>query len=312
MAFHPELRRAARWIPRISFGPKLVWLVNAMLRRRGISPPPEAEGVVIRDVVVPGPPDNPQVRVRVYSPAHPADAGPALLWVHGGGFIIGTPEQDQANLIALCRELGLVIAAPAYRLAPQHPHPAPVEDAYAALTWLHSNAAKLGVSPQRIAIGGSSAGGGLGAGLVLLAHDRGEVPIAFQLLIYPMLDDRTALRTDIDERWLRMWTTRSNRFGWTSYLGREPGGDDVPDYAAPARRADLSGLPAAWLGVGTCDLFHDEGVGYAGSLGAGGVACELNVVEGAFHGFDMVAGAQVVRDFRSSYVAALKQGLGIA
>ncbi|HUD28156.1 MAG TPA: alpha/beta hydrolase fold domain-containing protein, partial [Novosphingobium sp.] len=147
-------------------------------------------------------------------------------------------------------------------------------------------------------------GAGLAAGLVLFAHDRGEIPVALQLLVYPMLDDRTALRSDVDQSNLRLWNSRSNLLGWTSYLGRAPGGDDVPDYAAPARRGDLHGLPPAWIGVGTCDLFHDEDVAYARRLREAGVPCTLVVVDGAFHGFDLVGQkARVVRDFRESYVA---------
>jgi acetyl esterase/lipase len=139
-----------------------------------------------------------------------------------------------------------------------------------------------------------------------MAHDRGEPPIAFQLLVYPMLDDRTALRTDVDERWLRVWSASSNRFGWRSYLGQDPGGEDVPAYAAPARREDLSGLPPAWIGVGTCDLFLDEDIAYAIRLNDAGVPCDLRIIEGAFHAFDLVAPkADVVADFRQSYIDAL-------
>jgi acetyl esterase/lipase len=265
--------------------------------------------VTIRDVFTAAA-DGHQVRLRLYLPAQPT--GAALLSIHGGGFIIGSPEQDEAGNIALTRELGLTIAATTYRLAPGHAHPTAVEDCYAALRWLHGNAAELAIDPQRIAIGGNSAGGGLAAGLVLLAHDRGEVPVDFQLLVYPMLDDRTALRSDVDDRRLRMWHTASNRFGWTAYLGQPAGSRDVSEYAAPARRADLSGLPPAWIGVGTCDLFHDEDLEYARRLTAAGVPCELHVVEGAFHGFDLVKDAAVVKDFRRSYVAALKRGLALA
>ena len=187
---------------------------------------------------------------------------------------------------------------------------ASLDDAYSALTWLHGRADELGIAPDRIAIGGASAGAGLAAGLVLFARDRGEVPIAFQLLIYPMLDDRTTGRADIDEASLRLWNTRSNRFGWTAYLGRAPGGEGVADYAAPARLQQLAGLPPAWIGVGTCDLFHDEDVAYARRLGEAGVPCTLEVVRGAFHGFDVVGRkAQVVRDFRESYRTAMRQAL---
>lgn len=304
------MRRTARFIPRISFGPRLTRFVNFLQNRRKTPPPPVVEGVEISDVTIPGPAGDPPRRVRLYRPTGKPGPLPAMLWIHGGGFIIGTPEQDEAGNIALCRDLGIVIAAVSYRLSPAFPFPAPMEDCYAGLTWLHREAAFLGVDPDRIAIGGNSAGAGLAAGLVLMAKDRGEVPVAFQLLIYPMLDDRTALRTDIDQSRLRMWSSKSNRFGWQSYLGRAPGGADVPVYAAPARRADLSGLPPAWIGVGTCDLFHDEDVEYARRLREAGVPVELKIVEGAFHGFDLVGDkASIVRDFRQSFRAMLAERL---
>jgi acetyl esterase/lipase len=307
--FHPELRRAAFWIPRLSFGPRLTRLANR-LQRAGKPPrPPEIDGVTIRDEIVAGGNGQP-MRVRLYLPNGAVGSRAAMLWMHGGGMIIGVPEQDEAQNVELCRDYGLVVAAVAYRLSPQHPYPAPLEDCYAALRWLHSHANALQISTDRLAVGGNSAGAGLAAGLALLAHDRAEFSVAFQLLIYPMLDDRTAVRTDVDERRLRLWTTKSNRFGWRSYLGREPGGEGVPVYAAPARRDDLSGLPPAWIGVGTCDLFHDEDVSYARRLSAAGVPCTLKVVEGAFHGFEIAGrGAAIVRDFRCSYVTALSDGL---
>jgi acetyl esterase/lipase len=183
-----------------------------------------------------------------------------------------------------------------------------MDDACRALKWLRGCE---GVSPERIAIGGNSAGGGLAAGLVQLAHDRGEVRVAFQLLVYPMLDDRTVLRTDIDPSPLRLWNNRSNRFGWTSYLGAEPGGPKAVAYAAPGRREDLAGLPPAWIGVGTCDLFHDEDVDYARRLEAAGVPCTLKVVPGAFQAFDRVCSdTEVTRDFIGGYRAALREALG--
>jgi acetyl esterase/lipase len=233
-----------------------------------------------------------------------------MIWIHGGGFIIGTPEQDQANLIEMCRDLGMTVAAVAYRLSPDHPFPAALNDCYAALEWLHGAADDLGVARDRIAVGGNSAGAGLAAGVVQFAHDAQEVPIAFQLLIYPMLDDRTTNRTDIDQKRLRMWNSKSNVVGWTAYLGHRPGGEGVPGYAAPARRENLAGLPPAWIGVGTCDLFHDEDVAYARRLMEAGVPCTLKVVEGAFHGFELAGKAKVVEEFRASYIAAMRAVVG--
>lgn len=245
-----------------------------------------------------------EVAVRVHRPSSGAGPHPGLVWIHGGGMVIGTAAQDDRLCRAFVEATGCVVAAVNYRLAPEHPFPTPLEDCYAALAWL---AADPGVDPDRIAIGGASAGGGLAAGLALLARERGEVQPAFQLLVYPMLDDRTALRTDIDEKHLRLWNNRSNAFGWTAYTGLPVGAPEVSPLAAPAREEDLAGLPPAWVGVGTLDLFHDEDVAFAERLRAAGVECKLDVVEGAFHGFDgMAPKAEVVRAFHTAQVEALR------
>ncbi len=200
------------------------------------------------------------------------------------------------------RDTGLPVVSVDYRLAPEHPYPAPVEDCYAALRWL---SVQGWIDPTRIAIGGASAGGGLTAALAFLARDRGEVAPALQLLVYPMLDDRTSARTDIDETNLRMWTNKSNRFGWDSYLG-----DANRDIAAPGRRTDLAGLAPAWLGIGTADLFHDEDLEYAERLRAAGVPCELETAPGAFHAFDRFAPrAKVSKDFVAEACRSLQGAL---
>jgi acetyl esterase/lipase len=308
--FHPELHATARFLPRFSFTPRIARFVNFLTRLRGVPRPPVAEGVRIEDVSVAGPAGAPALRVRLYRPQQAAVPVPALLWMHGGGFLFGTPEFDELNNIELARGLGILVAAVDYRLAPAHPFPAPLEDCYSVLRWLHAEAATLGLDPARIAIGGSSAGAGLAAGLALLAHDRAEVPVTFQLLLYPMLDDRTVLRGELKDTNLRLWDTASNRHGWSAYLGAPPGSEGVSPYAAPARREDLRGLPPAWMGVGTFDLFHDEDLAYARRLNAAGVDCEVQVVEAAYHGFDAVSRkAAVSQRFRASYTARLQHFL---
>ena len=249
------------------------------------------------------------VSVRLHRPAN-GDGGrrPAVLWIHGGGFVIGNARQEDARCRELARALGAVVAAVDYRLAPEHPFPVPLHDCHDALAWL---ADRDEVDATRIAIAGSSAGGGLAAGLALLARERGGVRPVFQLLVYPMLDDRTAVRHCEYERDLRLWNSRSNRFGWRSYLGRDPGSDGVSALAAPARTEDLSGLPPAWIGVGSVDLFADEDVEFARRLRAAGVACELCVVDGAYHGFDVVhRTAPISREFHAAQVDALARALG--
>ena len=309
--FHPDLA-VGRFIPPFSFGPRL-----ARMMRRGIpSVPPTPDDVVIEEVRAPATDASPAVSLRVYRPkaAAPATAPrPALFWIHGGGFIGGSPEQDERTSIAFVQELGITVVALRYRLSPDHAAPAALHDAYAGLRWLFDHAAELGVDSGRIAVGGASAGAGLAAGLVLYSHDLGEVAPAFQLLVYPMLDDRTVTRTDLDTRHVRVWTAGSNRFAWTSYLGQEPGGADVSHYAAPARREDLAGLPPAWIGVGTLDLFHDEDVRYAERLTEAGVPCELFLVDGAFHGFDaLFRRAGVTDEFWREQARALRAGLAIS
>lgn len=281
--FHPDLA-AGRFIPPIRFGPMSTALLNRVKPRgmRGV------EDLIIEDRTVPGTAGQPPVRVRTYRPRSAQGRVPALLWIHGGGMVSGTPLIDERANMDFVRTLGIVVVSVDYRLAPSAQAPSQLEDCYAALRWLVTGAFELEIDEERIAVGGASAGGGLAAGLVLLAHDRGELPVAFQLLVYPMIDDRTVVREDHAVEGVRVWTPASNRYGWTSYLGKAPGSADISEYAAPARRTDLAGLPSAWIGVGTLDLFHDEDVRYAHQLRAAGVDCTLDVVQGAFHGFDAV------------------------
>ena len=294
--YHPDLARG-RFFPRIRY---YDWNV-ALLQRITQKAPPDPADMSIVDIEQDG------ARVRVYRAG--TSTGPALLWIHGGGFVQGSPIQDEAFCIAVAQQVGITVVSARYRLAPQHPAPAALEDAYAALQWTVDHADEHGVDPARIAIGGASAGGGLAAGLVLYAHDRGDIHPVFQLLRYPMLDDRTVLR-DLDDRLARGWTAQNNRYGWGAYLGHAPGNDGVSQYSAPARRADLAGLPPAWIGVGSIDLFHDEDVDYARRLNEAGVPCELHIVPGAFHGFDALFGKTgVAVAFQQTQIDALREGL---
>ena len=249
-----------------------------------------------------------EASVRLYEGEHRQRPSPALLWIHGGGYVGGFAAMDDSFCRAVVKELGIVVASVEYRRAPEHPFPVPLHDCHDALEWL---ADRDTVDRSRIAIGGASAGGGLAAGLALLAHERGVVAPRFQLLSYPMLDDRTVLRRDIDETHFRLWNNAKNAYGWAHYLDAEPGSDSIDALAAPARALDLAGLPDAWIGVGTHDLFYDEAVEYASRLRAAGVDTELSVVEGAFHAFDAVwRQAGVSRRYRAAQIAALGKALG--
>ncbi len=266
--------------------------------------------VLIKNVFIPAQGDRARIRLQIYTPRSSNAPAPALIWLHGGGYVMGNPEQDEACCAQYGRELGITVVSVDYGSAPKYPFPIGLEESYAALAWLAAQAQSLGIDAQRIAIGGASAGGGLAAALAQLAHDRQEIKPVFQLLVYPMLDDRTVLRSDLSDKTYLAWDQKSNRFGWESYLGRPCGGADLPEYAVPARRADLSGLPPAWLGVGTEDLFHDEDVAYARRLQACAVPCEIEIVPGAFHGFDVFdAKIPLVQAFRRSQIAALRKYL---
>jgi len=271
---------------------------------------PAVEGVGSRDEFVPGPPGDPAVRLRVYTPNDQPNKLPALYWIHGGGYVMGDVEQDDRLMMQLVKRIGCVAVSVDYRLAPEHPFPAPVEDCYAGLKWLFRHADELGVEPTRIAIGGASGGGGLAAGLALLTRDRGELQVAFQLLIYPMIDDRNLTPASYAITDPRMWNRESNRLGWKAYLGHDGGGADVSPYAAAARATDLTNLPPAYIPVGALDLFVDENIEYAQRLIQAGVPTELHVYPGAFHGFDLFApSATVSKRFKADRDNALKRAL---
>jgi acetyl esterase/lipase len=271
---------------------------------------PPVEGVSSSDHRAPGPQGAPAVPVRVYRPDDQKGKLPALYWIHGGGYVMGDIEQDDRLMKQMVKRIGCVIASVEYRLAPENPFPAPVEDCYAGLKWLFAHAGELQVEPSRIAIGGASGGGGLCAGLALMVRDRGEMQVCFQLLIYPMIDDRNVTPASHAITDPRMWNRESNRLAWKAYLGREGGGPDVSPYAAATRAKDLAGLPPAYLPVGALDLFVDENIEYAQRLIQAGVPTELHVYPGAFHGFDVFApSARVSKQFKAERDDALRRVL---
>ncbi len=233
--------------------------------------------------------DGHQVALRLYRPDR-VRPGPLVLDIHGGGMIAGTLDQSDALLRSLSARAELAILTPDYRLAPEHPDPTPVEDCYAALCWAAADATELGIDPARIAVMGGSAGGGLAAGVAILARDRGGPAIARQLLIYPMLDDRT-VEADPQMADALLWSVDDNLTGWRALLGEAAGGSDgdVSVYAAPARAPDLVDLPPAYIDVGGLDLFRDEDVAYATRLQRCGVPVELHVLPGVPHAFDILA-----------------------
>ncbi|HCK65550.1 MAG TPA: alpha/beta hydrolase [Anaerolineae bacterium] len=302
---HPQLQQSAKMFPNLTYSKLNVWLINLLSRFMPASKPPQ--DVSIENVFITGKHDKQKIRLRIYKPKSSNEAMPVLLWIHGGGYILGSPEQDDVSCIQYARELGITVVSVDYRLAPKYPFPAGLEDCYSALKWIVSHAQQLGIDDKRIAVGGGSAGAGLAASLVQYANDQNEIKIIFQLLVYPMLDDRTVLRTDIDDSNNITWNQKSNKFGWESYLGKKCGDENMPEYSVPARRKNLSGLPTTWIGVGTLDIFYDEDMAYAQRLKEAGVECEMCVVSGAFHGFDVFdPQIPVVQEFRKSQITALK------
>ncbi len=233
-------------------------------------------------------PEHPVV-VRVHRAHNTSGPLPAIVSIHGGGYVVGSYDMDDGVFDRLCPMLECVGVSVEYRLAPETPYPGPLEDCYAALKWTHEHAEELGIDPERIGIAGASAGGGLAAALAILARDRGEVQVAFQLLECPMVDDsQTTSSSQLDG--LKVWSRESNTFGWRSYLGDLYGADDVPGTAAAAREVDLQGLPPAYVAVGAADGFRDEDVAYALRLNQAGVPTELHVYPGVPHGVGMFIG----------------------
>jgi acetyl esterase/lipase len=229
--------------------------------------------------------DGHEFNVRVHRAKSATGALPAVVWMHGGGMVAGTNLQDDARFDVWCRTLGIVGVSVDYGLAPERPYPGPLEDCYAALAWAHEHADELGIRRDAIGIGGSSAGGNLAAGLALLARDRGEYPVAFQTLIYPMLDDRM---TTPSSQWdVPMWPAPVLELMWNCYLQGRRGEPDVDYYASPGRAPDMAGLPPAFMCVGTLDGFLDDVMIYAQRMIQAGVPVELHVYPGAPHGFDL-------------------------
>lgn len=309
----PELLPGLELMPAFTFTPEVLPQIRAgmndmMLQRLAASPPSE---VRVEERRIPGPAGAPEVRVLVYTPPGASGARSGYLHIHGGGYVMGTPEMSDPQNKAVASAIGCVVVSVDYRLAPETPHPGPVEDCYAALKWLHNNAAALSVNPKRIGIGGESAGGGLAAALALLARDRGEVPIVFQKLTYPMIDDRTVTRNPPHPFTGEfVWTGASNKFGWRSLLGQEPGSAGVSPYAAASRAESLAGLPPTYISTGALDIFLDEDLDYAKRLLAAGVPVELHVYPGAYHGYDIAVDADVTKRSARDSLHALKRALG--
>ena len=244
------------------------------------------------------------IPVRIYRPSAPAERRPALLYIHGGGYVIGDPELNAAECANYALSAGCVVVAPSYRLAPEHKFPAAIDDCYATLLWMSANAARLGIDPGRIAVLGESAGGGLTAATCLRARDERGPGICLQVLLYPMLDSRNITPSSYEVEDKKVWNRHCNVEAWKMYLGRPE--DGVNPYASPTHAANLAGLPPTYMVVGQLDLFRDEDMDYAARLIRAEVPVELHIYPGAFHGFISYApNTPLCRRASGEYIEAL-------
>lgn len=241
--------------------------------------------------------DGSKLRVCVYTPKEAKQNVPGVLWIHGGGYAIGIPEQDSGYIDDLVAESGCVVVAPDYTNSTDAPYPAALNDCYLALEWLKNHSSEYSVRSDQLFVGGDSAGGGLTAALTLLARDRGEISVAYQMTIYPMIDDRMITDSSQNND-APIWNSKSNEVAWKLYLGDLYGSDNVPKYAAPARETDYTNLPPTLSYVGTIDPFYDETLEYIENLKAAGVPTQLKTYDGCFHGFDLFTFTSMYKDSR--------------
>lgn len=272
---------------------------------------PLLDGIPVERRLISGPRGH-KIPVVIIN-ARPGTNRPVILHIHGGGFVGGAPIYDAPVYQDIASKLDCVVVSVDYHLAPEVGWRTCVGDCYAALKWVHRNAKEIFVDRSRIVVMGESAGGCLATLVAIEARDRGEVPLALQVLIYPMLDDRTGTSRNMAPHIGNMiWTRESNRYAWRSYLGMKPGGRGVPAAAVPARAANLAGVAPAFIGIGTLDLFIDENLEYAQRLIAAGVPTELHVVPGAVHGFDEFSPeSSLVQRFVTVKLDALRRAFGL-
>lgn len=291
-----ELRPHLNWLLRLlsrgSFQPRTVPIVRKLINALGAKPALPGPLVEIHNIV--GRSGSPGIKVYVVNRQVQTQVDqrgmPAVLFIHGGGYISGTAAMSVSTAQKMAERLNCVVVLPDYRVAPETRFPESMEDNYSTLAWMNREASTLGIDTSRIAVYGESAGGGHAAALAIAVRDRAEFRLAAQILIYPMLDDRTGSSKQVP--WPighYVWTAKMNRVGWTCHLGVPAGSDEVPYGAVPARVGNLENLPATFIGVGSVDLFHDEDVEYASRLRKSGVEVRLCLVPGAYHGFDSLA-----------------------
>lgn len=305
----PDLQPFLDVFPALDLSTEALPGIRELMATMAVLGDPAEYDVTRREIKVPGLNGAPDVRCLVYESNKSSGTRPAFLHIHGGGYIGGNVEGSDQRNTQVAAQLGVTVVSVEYRLAPEHPYPAPLDDCAAALAWLFDTAGELNVDAARIAVGGDSAGGGLAAALVQRTHAEGKYTIAFQHLVYPMLDDRTTAPGVTPDPLTGefVWTADANKFGWASYLG-----DMAPAApAVPARADSVEGLPPTWIGVGGLDLFLDEDIAYARRLTGAGVATELQIYPAAYHGFVFVQDAPISQRFERDYLESLGRGLGV-
>jgi len=305
----PELREALAQLPQGPLTAETLTQRRAdYLALTNFIPKPDLPDIVTGEIYVESAFGAKPVRVLSYRPVRSDGLLPVIVHIHGGGFVMGSPEMKDIENRLFASELKCAIYSVDHRLAPEAPHPAPLEDIDSVFVWLHANAGQLGLDPARIGIKGESGGGGFAAGAALYARDRPGPKYAFQHLIYPMIDDRSAMRKDLHPYVGEfVWTQGNNYFGWRSLLGAEPGSADVSPYAAAARAEDVSGLPPTYISVGGLDLFLEEDLAYADRLSRAGVPVEFHLYSRAPHGFYRATNARVTRQAEHDTREALRR-----
>ena len=279
--------------------------VDSLLRMM-IAELPPIENVVMEDRNIPGPDGSPEVGVRIYKPVDVSGSLPGMFFIHGGGMIMGSIEGENLKAAMLCETIQAVVVSVEYRLAPENPHPAPVQDCYEALVWMSKNATELGFDPERLAIVGGSAGGGLAIATALMARDQEFPKLCFQMANYPMIDDRNETPSSKEITDVGIWDREANLEAWDWYLGGKP----ADEYAAPARAKNLSDLPPTFIDVGEIDLFRDEDIEFATRLLQAGVTTELHVYPGAYHASEAFApDAELSKQIWAKRIEALKRAL---
>ncbi len=313
-AFDPELQPILEFLPALGIEDPVAARTGFTALIAQLNTELDESGVVITNRSIAGPGGAPAIPLRIYAPVQLSAPAAGLLYLHGGGFVIGNLDSEHGSCVALCRNLGIVVISVDYRLAPETPYPGGLEDCYAALLWVQQNSAQLKLDPGRLGVFGQSAGGGLAAATALLARERNGPKLCFQYLGMPELDDRLDTHSMRQYTDTPLWNRPNAELSWNYYLGDgwQRGADNVPCFAAPARAEDLSGLPPAYISTMEFDPLRDEGVLYALKLMRAGVATELHCYPGTFHGSSLVATAEVSRREAAEMFTVLRRGLGIA